>query len=105
VANQNGSTARVTPPADRESLDGESAGLPPVDDGLLPFMRGPLSPLVDALAKAKVSVRTKLLTGFLVVALLLLDMAIIGGVFINGMSRQVDEITLIQEKTNHVNNL
>ena len=68
-------------------------------------MRGPLSPLVDALAKDKVSVRTKLLTSFLVVALLLLDMAIIGGVFINGMSRQVDEITLIQEKTNHVNNL
>ncbi len=68
MANQNDPTARVTPPAGRESLDGESAELPPVDDGLLPFMRGPLSPLVDALAKAKVSVRAKLLTGFLVVA-------------------------------------
>jgi len=57
------------------------------------------------MARARFSVRTKLLAGFLVVAFLLLGMAIIGGVFINGMSRQIEEITLIQEKTNHANNL
>lgn len=63
--------------------------------------RGPfpwVSPLVDMVARAKATIHTKLLAGFLVSALLLLAMGILSIVFINAMNRQMDRVVSLQEQ-------
>ena len=53
---------------------------------------------MDAVARVRASVHTKLLTGFLVGALLLLGMGILSMVVLNRMSGQVEELTALQER-------
>ncbi len=75
----------------------------PDDEGMhyshvvLPPLRGPLGPLVNAVARVRASVHTKLLMGFLVGALLLLGMAVLSLVVINRMDQRVDALTRLQE--------
>ena len=57
-----------------------------------------LDPLMDAVARVRASVHTKLLAGFLVGALLLLGMGILSMVVLNRMSGQVEELTALQER-------
>lgn len=57
-----------------------------------------VSPLVDMVARAKATVHTKLLAGFLVSALLLLAMGILSIVVINAMNRQMDRVVSLQEQ-------
>ena len=65
---------------------------------ILPPLRGPLGPLVYAVARVRASVHTKLLLGFMVGALLLLGMAILSLVVINRMDQRVDALTHLQEE-------
>jgi class 3 adenylate cyclase/CHASE3 domain sensor protein len=64
----------------------------------LPSYTAPLRPLVDAAARIKASVHTKLLAGFLVGALLLLGLGILSLVVIDRMSQRVDELARLQER-------
>ena len=54
---------------------------------------------MDAVARVRASVHTKLLAGFLVGALLLLGMGILSMVVLNRMSGQVEELTALQERS------
>ena len=53
---------------------------------------------MDAVARVRASVHTKLLAGFLVGALLLLGMGILSMVVLNRMGGQVEELTALQER-------
>ena len=64
----------------------------------LPRFTGWLRPLVDAVARINLSVRRKLLFGFLIGALLLVGMAILSLVVIGRMSERVAELDRLQEK-------
>ena len=57
-----------------------------------------LGPLVYIVARAKASVHTKLLSGFLLGALLLLGMGIMSLMVINRMSDRVSDLTTLQQK-------
>ena len=58
----------------------------------------PLSRLADMVAAIKVSVHVKLLSGYMIGALLLLEMAILTLVVISSMNNQVDELTQLQDQ-------
>jgi class 3 adenylate cyclase/HAMP domain-containing protein len=58
----------------------------------------PLKPLIDSVAAIRASVHVKLLSGFLVGALLLLGMAVLNFVVIERMSGRVHEIEVLQQK-------
>ena len=60
--------------------------------------RDPLSWLADMVAAIKVGVHVKLLSGYLIGALLLLGMAIFTLVVISSMNNQVDELTQLQDQ-------
>jgi len=79
-------------------ITGAERPLEPADDIRLPRLTGILGPLVDAVARIKASVHTKLLAGFLVVALLLLGMAVVSQVVIERMSGRVDELSRLTSK-------
>jgi class 3 adenylate cyclase len=53
-------------------------------------------PLVDMVARAKATIHTKLLAGFLLIALLLLAMGVFSIVVINAMNRQMDQVIELQ---------
>ncbi|HEX2154015.1 MAG TPA: adenylate/guanylate cyclase domain-containing protein [Acidimicrobiia bacterium] len=55
-------------------------------------------PIVDGVARLRATIRTKLLGGFLLSALLLLTMGILSIVVINSMNRQVDRIVELQQQ-------
>ncbi|HEX2405151.1 MAG TPA: MCP four helix bundle domain-containing protein, partial [Acidimicrobiia bacterium] len=55
-------------------------------------------PLVDMVARAKATIHTKLLAGFLLSALLLLAMGVFSIVVINSMNRQMDQVIELQEQ-------
>lgn len=65
---------------------------------VLPPMRGPLAPLVNAVARIRASVHTKLLLGFLTGAVLLLGMAVLSIMVINRMDRRVDDLNHLHEE-------
>ena len=64
----------------------------------LPRFTGWLRPLVDAAARIKASVHLKLLSGFLVGALLLVAMAVLSLVVIGRMNERVRDLDRLQEK-------
>lgn len=55
-------------------------------------------PLVDMVARAQVTIHTKLLAGFLLSALLLLAMGVLSIVVINAMNRQMDRVIELQQQ-------
>jgi class 3 adenylate cyclase len=57
-----------------------------------------VSPLVDMVARAKATIHTKLLIGFLMSALLLLAMGVLSIIVINAMNGQMDEVIELQEQ-------
>ncbi len=59
---------------------------------------GPFRPMVDFVARINTGVFTKLLSGFLVGALLLLGMGVLSLVVIARMSQRVEDLNLLQEK-------
>ena len=65
----------------------------------LPPFTGVLRPLVDGLAGVNVGVQAKLFTAFLVSAVLLLGMAILGIVVLQRMNSQMHELSRLQEQT------
>jgi len=67
------------------------------DLGPLPgFMR----PLVDWVARVNATVHTKLLAGFLVIALLLLSLGVLSMVVLARVNRQVETLTRLNDQTN-----
>ncbi len=70
--------------------------------GLLPLWAHPLRPLVDLAAKAKLGVHFKLLSGFMVGALLLLGMAGLSMAVIQRMSVSVERLGVRQEYESRV---
>jgi signal transduction histidine kinase len=62
----------------------------------------PLHPLVNFVARIRASVHTKLLSGFLIGALLLLGMAVLSLVVINRMGQQIEELERLQDNMDHV---
>ena len=65
----------------------------------LPRFTGWLRPLVDVAARIRASVHIKLLTGFLVGALLLVALAVLSLVVIGRMNERVQDIDRLQVKT------
>ena len=55
-------------------------------------------PLVDMVARARVTIHTKLLSGFLLSALLLMAMGVLSIVVINAMNRQMDRVIELQQQ-------
>jgi class 3 adenylate cyclase len=78
----------MTNPYDGEVTTAEEEPLP------VRWMR----PLVDLVARVRVTVHTKLLAGFLVSALLLLGMGVLSIVVINTMNRQMDRVVELQNQ-------
>ena len=76
--------------------DREGATSP--DGGPPPGSRDPVSRLADMVAAIKVGVHVKLLSGYLIGALLLLGMAILTLVVISSMNNQVEELTQLQDQ-------
>jgi class 3 adenylate cyclase/HAMP domain-containing protein len=68
------------------------------DEVRLPRLTGVLGPLVDAVARIRASVHTKLLVGFLVVGLLLIGMGLLSTVVIARMTGRVDELKTLETK-------
>jgi predicted PurR-regulated permease PerM len=67
------------------------------DIGPLPaFMR----PLVDRVARVRATVHTKLLAGFLLIALLLLSMGVLSVAVLARINGQVETLTTLNEQTN-----
>jgi CHASE3 domain sensor protein len=80
------------PAADRGQRTDPSSDLGP----LPPFLR----PLVDAVARSKATVHTKLLAGFLVIALLLLTMGVVCVVVLERIDSQVVKLTALSNQVN-----
>lgn len=69
----------------------------PRDDlGPLP---GVIRPFVDRVAKIRATVHTKLLAGFLLIALLLLSMGLVCIVVLNRVNQQVETLTALNQQT------
>ena len=64
----------------------------------LPWLVSPLLPLINLVARTRAGVHAKLLTGFLIGALLLLGMGVFSLIVIGRMGQSVDELTQLQEK-------
>jgi class 3 adenylate cyclase/HAMP domain-containing protein len=60
---------------------------------------GFLRPLVDRVARVNATVHTKLLAGFLVIAMLLLAMGVVSVVVLSRVNGQVDTLTTLNEQT------
>ena len=58
-----------------------------------------LRPFVDRVARLNVTVHTKLLAGFLVIALLLLSMGVLSVTVLSRVNHQVDTLTALNEQT------
>lgn len=71
-------------------------GVPEADPEPLPVRW--VRPLVDMVARARATIHTKLLAGFLLSALLLLAMGVLSIVVINAMNRQMDRIVELQQQ-------
>jgi class 3 adenylate cyclase len=78
--------------------DAVNHGAPPPTPDPLPLPVRWVRPLVDMVARAKATIHTKLLAGFLLSALLLLAMGILSIVVINSMNRQMDQVIELQEQ-------
>ena len=72
----------------------------PVPDDLGP-LPGFLRPLVDWVARIRATVHTKLLAGFLIIAMLLLAMGVVSIGVLERVNRQVDTLTALNEQTSH----
>lgn len=101
------------PRAEHDRIDGNPAGnrteenhaAQPVEHATsrasaadLPRWAGIARPLVDAIAGIPVSVHAKLLSGFLVGALLLLAMGVLSLAILDRMNQRVDDLARLQEK-------
>lgn len=73
--------------------------IPPKPERELGLLPGAFRPLVDSVARLRVTVHMKLLVGFLIIALLLLLMGLLSIVVIGRMNQQVDHITDLQAQT------
>src|SRR5438309_9942893 len=82
-----------THPAQPPERDKSGASAPD-----LPRWASIFRPLVDAIAGIPVSVHAKLLSGFLLGALLLLAMGVLSLVILDRMNQRVDELARLQEK-------
>lgn len=78
----------MTDPVDREVPEADQEPLP------VRWVR----PLVDMVARARATIHTKLLAGFLLSALLLLAMGVLSIVVINAMNRQMDRVVELQQQ-------
>ena len=79
------------------SMSATEAGAPGPDLGPLPgFMR----PFVDRVARVRATVHTKLLAGFLLIALLLLSMGVLSIAVLDRIDHQVDTLTALAAQTN-----
>jgi class 3 adenylate cyclase/CHASE3 domain sensor protein len=67
--------------------------------GELGPLPGFLRPFVDGVARVNATVHTKLLTGFLVIALLLMAMGVVSVVVLNRVNHQVDTLTALNQQT------
>ncbi len=66
--------------------------------------RQPMSwarPFVDMVARARATIHTKLLAGFMLSALLLLAMGVLSIVVINNMNQQMDRVITLQQQMDH----
>jgi class 3 adenylate cyclase/HAMP domain-containing protein len=82
-----------TTTASVDPRDLESAG---ADLGPLP---GFLRPFVDWVASVRATVHTKLLAGFLLIAVLMLSMGLLSILVLDRVNRQVDTLTALSEQT------
>jgi class 3 adenylate cyclase/HAMP domain-containing protein len=71
----------------------------PADAELRPLPRF-LRPVVDRVARVRATVHTKLLAGFLLIALLLLSMGVLSVAVLARVNEQVNTITALNEQTN-----
>jgi class 3 adenylate cyclase/HAMP domain-containing protein len=80
------------------SSDGGGEGTPDSPDlgPLSPF----LQPFVDAVARIRATVHTKLLAGFMVIAVLLLSMGIVSVVVLERINDQVERLTALSNQVN-----
>ena len=83
---------------ERQIPMGGNEGATSPDGGPPPGSRDPVSRLADMVAAIKVGVHVKLLSGYLIGALLLLGMAILTLVVISSMNNQVEELTQLQDQ-------
>ncbi len=82
---------------DAPTIDPHILGPTGDDLGPLPSL---IRPLVDAVARIRATVHTKLLAGFLVIAVLLLAMGVLSIAVLGRLSDQVDRLTSLSEQTN-----
>lgn len=80
----------------RRMTDAVDQGVPEANSEPLPVRW--VRPLVDMVARARVTIHTKLLAGFLLSALLLLAMGVFSIVVINAMNRQMDRVIEHQQQ-------
>lgn len=85
----------------RLQLDGDGH----LGDVRLPGLGRPLAPLVDLVARLNTSVHTKLLSGFLFGALLLLGMGTLSLVVIGRMSDQVRQLERLEQRADWSNQM
>jgi class 3 adenylate cyclase len=76
--------------------DAVNQGVPEADPEPLPVRW--VRPLVDVVARARATIHTKLLAGFLLSALLLLAMGVLSIVVINAMNRQMERVVELQQQ-------
>jgi class 3 adenylate cyclase/HAMP domain-containing protein len=79
------------------TAEGSTATEPGPDLGPLPAF---MAPLVDWVARVRATVHTKLLAGFLVIAVLLLSMGVLSIGVLDRIDHQVDTLTRLSEQTN-----
>jgi class 3 adenylate cyclase/HAMP domain-containing protein len=72
------------------------------DLGPLP---GLMRPFVDRVARVRATVHAKLLTGFLLIALLLLSMGVLSIVVLSRINNQVDTLNALSEQTNRARDM
>jgi len=76
----------------------EPASVAPPERDMGRFLKA-LQPLIDGVARLPATVHTKLLTGFLTIALLLLLMGVLSIVVIGQMNQQVDRLIALEAQT------
>ena len=83
-------------PEREASSERENADRANIDLGPLPRV---LRPFVDWVARVNASVHAKLLTGFLIIAILLLSMGVLSIAVLARVNDQVDTLTILNRQT------
>jgi class 3 adenylate cyclase/HAMP domain-containing protein/uncharacterized coiled-coil protein SlyX len=84
-------STNATTPEDLQNLERANGELGPLPGFLRPF--------VDWVARVNATVHAKLLTGFLVIAVLLMTMGLLSVAVLNRVNHQVDTLTALNEQT------